>query len=280
MLFDILSWVRGSQLNESDGFSGSLPPLFLHTRFCIYFRANKYDEDEVTVCLPYVSRAWTAGPCLSADSRCRRLQTNPSRRFSSASIQHVRDAVRGSTDEGAADGLIAVVTRDCRPADTNRWAGRRRDARDNIPGLPQPARRISTLGSCRRPAVARVDRAVVGRGSSLHCPCSTMRGDHHPGTRYTCQLYAAQPATCRRNCTHALRDDMEKNFAVCRLQRAGRRNWEVHGWFQSLLCVYCFSKCTNVHLQLPPLSVCCLSYFSLLRWNCILSIVSKRMSER
>jgi len=122
--------------------------------------------------------------------------------------------VRGSTDEGAAVGLIAVVTRDCRPADTNRWAGRRRDARDNIPGLLQPARRISTLGSCRRPAVARVDRAVVGRGSSLHCPCSTMRGGHHPGTRYTCQLCAAQPATCRRNCTHALRDDMEKNFDV------------------------------------------------------------------
>jgi len=278
MLFDILSWVRGSQLNESNGFSGSLPPLFLHTRFCIYFRANKYDEDEVTVCLPYVSRAWTAGPCLSADSRCRRLQTNPSRRFSSASIQHVRDAVRGSTDEGAAVGLIVVVTRDCRPADTNRWAGRRRDARDNIPGLLQPARRISTLGSCMRPAVARVDRAVVGRGSSLHCPCSTMRGGHHPGTRYTCQLCAAQPATCRRNCN--ARTPWRYGKELRCLERAGRRNWEVHGWFQLSLCVYCFSKCTNVHLQLPPLSVCCLSYFSLLRWNCILSIVSKRMSER
>jgi len=43
-LFDILTEVRGRQFNEPNGFSGSLPPLFLPICHCI-FKANKYDDD-------------------------------------------------------------------------------------------------------------------------------------------------------------------------------------------------------------------------------------------
>ena len=33
-----------SQLNEPGGFSGSLPPQVLPICYCIYFKANKYDD--------------------------------------------------------------------------------------------------------------------------------------------------------------------------------------------------------------------------------------------
>jgi len=33
-----------SQLNEPGGFSGSLPPEVLPICYCIYFKANKYDD--------------------------------------------------------------------------------------------------------------------------------------------------------------------------------------------------------------------------------------------
>jgi len=49
MLFDILTEVRGSQLNEPSGFSGCLPPLVLSICYCIYIKVNKYDNDIMTM---------------------------------------------------------------------------------------------------------------------------------------------------------------------------------------------------------------------------------------
>jgi len=46
ILYGILSSIEGSQLNEPGGFSGSLPPLALFVCDCIYFKANKYDDND------------------------------------------------------------------------------------------------------------------------------------------------------------------------------------------------------------------------------------------